>query len=196
MASGANPRPARIIWQARPRTADGAQPFAGAPRRAFGSTPKLYRGSRARRTQHQLAQHRSTCACPSCETHATHGAYSVILKVRRSSGRCSPGASPAIRALISCARRPRSVAATAGGRRADMRTMMEGHPRLQALACSSLAGTCAQVRPASPDRSRLVGSNPGRRELLLHTLSLNPDQSFSLNMDSSGGADDAHPFTE
>jgi DNA-binding XRE family transcriptional regulator len=120
----------------------------------------------------------------------------LILKVRRSSGRCSPGASPAIRALISCARRPRSVAATAGGRRADMRTMMEGHPRLQALACSSLAGTCAQVRPASPDRSRLVGSNPGRRELLLHTLSLNPDQSFSLNMDSSGGADDAHPFTE
>ena len=120
----------------------------------------------------------------------------MILKVRRSSGRCSPGASPAIRALISCARRPRSVAATAGGRRADMRTMMEGHPRLQALACSSLAGTCAQVRPASPDRSRLVGSNPGRRELLLHTLSLNPDQSFSLNMDSSGGADDAHPFTE
>jgi len=78
MTSGANPRPARIIWQARPRTADGAKPFAGAPRRAIELAPKLHGGRRARRTQHRFVQHSPTCSRNSCQAHATGGTDRVI----------------------------------------------------------------------------------------------------------------------
>jgi len=78
MSTGATSRPARPIWQASSRTADGPRSVSGAPCGVVRLASKLHWRRRAGRTEHRIAEHRPAGARSSCEAFAARGAAPII----------------------------------------------------------------------------------------------------------------------